>query len=179
MSDKRLLLLNYLFFIAFNLIITSFQSSLWVQLFAPLPAPHFWVPTIAFWALYRSTAEGFVMLYIMTTLIGAFTSAPLGLLLLVNLCLFGISRAIKSKVYQPGPLFFAIVCSIATLAFVPLQWVLSVAFEKNSLSEWLLGDWIAKVLFTPLIAFATYPIFVKIDDITEKELPTETGRQFE
>ncbi|MEZ4872375.1 MAG: hypothetical protein R2827_09055 [Bdellovibrionales bacterium] len=178
MSDKRLLLLNYALFALYGVLTVGFQTSLWVQLLGGFPAPHFWIPILAYWALYRIPREGVLMTYITTFIIGSVTALPLGMFLLINLTLYLAAAGIKAKFYQPGPIFFAFICAAMSLLFMPIHWIYSLVLETNPIVDLEVLNWIAQSTLTPLLAFIVYPIFCIIDDLTQKDLPTEVGRQF-
>ncbi|MBC86616.1 MAG: hypothetical protein CL677_05500 [Bdellovibrionaceae bacterium] len=179
MSDKRLLILNYFCFVVYGIFTIGFQTSIWSQVLGGFPPPHFWLPVLAYWSLYRSPKEGLIMTYLITLLVASVTAMPLGMFLLLNIILYALSYTFKSKFYQPGPIFFAIICGAMSVAFMPIHFILSLIIEPTPIQDLEIIFWLLQSLLTPLLSFAVYPIFCIIDDLTNKELPTEVGRQFE
>ena len=89
----------------YGLITVSFQTSLWMQVFSGFPPPHFWMPVLAYWSLYRTPKEGVIMTYLTTFIAASMSALPLGVFLLINLTLYAGAFAFKLKTGKRQLLF--------------------------------------------------------------------------
>ncbi|MCB0415450.1 MAG: hypothetical protein KDD50_14030 [Bdellovibrionales bacterium] len=179
MTDKKLIFKNYLFFIIGATLLSSFQTSLWVTHLNGLPSPNFWMPTLAFWALYRHEKEFLIMIYLITLILSPLSGIPLGLFLLNNTIITLVAYFVKQRLYQPGVIFYMLICGAMTMSYPFIYWLLSHLLEENPINSFSIYNWMMQTLLTTLVALPLYMLYVWIDDVTQMELPTETGRQFQ
>ena len=175
MKQQSLILGNYGLFLLASAILTSFQVSLWMQFFGYFPAPQIWITTLIYWTIYRRPSEGVIMTYLLTALIASLTAMPLSLLLITNIILFALTMAFKQRIYWSSPTYFMMLSALATLCFPVVHFILSFLFENNSITDPAVLDWILSSLLTALFALPTFLIYSWFDQLTHKELPTETG----
>lgn len=175
MRDQGLLIGNYAAFALIGLALATLQSSLWMQVFGSFPAPHLWLPIAIYWSIYRKPQEGILICYVLSIAIAPLTAAPMGILLLLLLILWGCVYVFKRRIFWPGTTYFMLVVGAATLALPILHFILSWIFERNPTSSFYFFEWIMKSLLTPLVSIPLLVLFQKIDMLTHKEIPTETG----
>lgn len=175
MSLRKSLLFNVLLYVLLNVAFTSFQCSLWLQFFGYFPSPHMWIPTLAYWAIYRRIQEGLFMSYLLVISTVALSSIPLSLFLLLNLLCFALALIVKQRIYWYGPTYLMLICGLISLAFPLFHFLLSWLLEPKPIQDPEILDAILSGLFTALIALPLYYVFVRLDALTHKELPTETG----
>lgn len=166
---------NYILHLLTTLILTSLQCSLWLQFFGYFPAPLMWQPVIAFWAVYRNLSEGLLMTYLLTITTVSLSAIPLSLFLFLNLVCFVVAKAIKQRIYWSGPTYLMLISGTLSLFFPLGHFILSWAIEPNPITDPEILDSILSALFTVLMAMPLYFLFVKIDQKTNKELPTDVG----
>lgn len=177
MREKALLFSNYLLFIFFTLLLLGIQSTLWLLVFGDFPPAHFWVPTIVFWAIYRNFFEGVTMTYLITMVICSYSVAPLGLMLFINSTCFALIYLLRTRLYWPGTTFIMLANGVFALAHPIVHYSFSHGFETTPIQDFLFFEWALRALLTTLLSLVIYPIFLTIDRITQKEIPTETGGQ--
>lgn len=159
------------------LVLVGAQTSLWLQLFGHFPTPSLWLPTLVYWTIYRSPKEGLFMIYVISVILSPLTVLPLGVILLINTCLFFVGLIIKSRFYQPGPVYYSMLTGFIVFMFPAFHTIFSWTFFNNPLKETFFFLWILKPLLTMLFCFPLHLLYVFYDDLTEKSLPTETGRK--
>ncbi|MCB0390425.1 MAG: hypothetical protein KDD58_04000 [Bdellovibrionales bacterium] len=175
MNIRNLKITNYIAFLFINLALTSLQCSLWLQFFGFFPSPYMWLPTLAYWAIYREIHEGLFFSYFLVIETVALSSIPLSLFLLINLFCFGLVVLIKQRIYWSGPTYLMLISGIISIAFPIFHFFLSWAIEPKPISDTEILDGILSSLFTSLVAMPLYYLYSSIDKITNKSLPTEAG----
>jgi len=175
LKNQSLVLANYGLHLIFALFIAALQCSLWMQIFGSFPAPHFWLPTLVYWSIYRDLGEGLIMTYLLTIFLASLTALPLGLFFFINLSLFLTSYFSRKRFYWSGTSFFMMNSALMTFLFVVFHFIFSWSLEKNPIQELLFFQWIMKPLLTALSAFFFHRFLIWMDTITEKDWPTETG----
>ncbi|MCH2534777.1 MAG: hypothetical protein MK008_10085 [Bdellovibrionales bacterium] len=178
MKDQTKLIKNFAFFLSTLLILTTLETSLWMQVFGTFPSPSFWIPVLVYWSIYRSHKQGLFMAYLMAFIISPLTALPLGMFLLTNLVLFEIAFFVRSRFYQPGVIYFTLVCGLITFSLPIVLLLLSWLIENKPLKDLQVFALFMKPLLTMLVCIPLSYLFMYFDDKTDIALPTETGRQF-
>ena len=180
MKELRDSVANFLLFFLVTLFLVCLQVSLWPKYLGGFPSPHFWIPALTYWCLYRPPKETLLMTYVISFLVAPLSSTPLGLFAFTNILLvIGVST-FKMRFYQSGSVYFALCVGLMTFALVPAKLIVTFALDPQNLRLNIhVFDWILKTLFTTLISLPMYSLFMFFDDYTQKQLPTETGRVLE
>ncbi len=177
MRDYRGAFKNYFLFYLSAIALTCFQVSLWPKYAGNIPAPHFWIPVLTYWNLYRSPKEGLIMSYLLSLLLAPLTVIPLGMIMFINTIFVIVVLAFKNRFYQPGPIYFSMSVGLITFLFVPVRYMISFVLDNAHFTLQIhFFDWIFTTLLTTLAALPLYTIFMFFDALTQKELPTESGR---
>lgn len=168
-------LTNYGIFWFLALLLTAFQSSLWLQLFGYSSSPYAWITILAFWTIYRSVAEGLIMVYLLSVTIAPSTAMPLDLLIFSNILLFTVGHMFRRRIYWPGGTYFMLVCGAMAL-MLPFTHILgSWLLDDGVGANFLFFEWIMRTLLTTLLALPLHPLFAWADRVTHKVLPHEAG----
>lgn len=175
MNFRNLSFTNYLLFLLLTLILTSLQCSLWMQFFGYFPAPQMWIPTLAYWAIYRDTGEGLIMAYLIVVSTISLSAVPLSLFLGIVIICFLLAKLIKERIYWRGTTYLTLISLVLALAFPLLHYLLSWAFEPVRITDPEALDNILSALLTALMSLPLYFLYAKIDELTKKDLPTDVG----
>lgn len=166
---------NYLMFLLVTTLLTSLQTSLWLQILGSFPAPQMWAPPLVYWCLYRQPRESIIMVYIVSALSAALTAMPISLILLTNMGLFVAIYLFKCRIYWSGPLFFMLVVGGFNILLPVIHIILSWTSEKNPITDPQIFEWIISTLLTMLVALPLFHLYSWFDAVTHKEQPKETG----
>jgi len=169
---------NFSLFTFIALVFCSLQSSSWFFLFNQHTSPQTWLPILVYWSLYRRPFESLIMIYILSFTMTSQTATPLGMILTLQISLYYTAYTLKSRLYQPGAVFFMTATGILTLLSPIFHLILSYFLEVNVIDQFYFMDWVLNALLTSLFALPCHLLFVWFDDLTDMVLPTETGRQF-
>lgn len=178
MKDQKKLIKNFALFLITLLLLTTLETSLWLQIFGSFPSPSFWIPVLVYWSIYRSHKQGLIMSYLMAFVISPLTALPLGMFLLINLVLFEFAYFARSRFYQPGVIYYTLVCGLITFLLPIVLFLLSWLIEKKPLMDLQFFALFLKPLLTMLVCIPLSFLFMFFDEKTDVSLPTETGRQF-
>ncbi len=178
MREVNRRILNIAFYALFTLILVSFQTSLWPQWLGPIPPPYFWIPTIVYLALYQPPLKAVVTIYVTSLVISSMSSMSAGLLMLNHLLIFTILLALKSRVFWPGTSYFMLATAIASFAFSPFLFLLSIMIEANPMPYPRVLPWLTAVLLTPILSPFLYNIFIWTDRTTKIDQAKELGADF-
>lgn len=178
MKDQKKLIKNFALFLSTLLFLTTLETSFWMQVFGNFPSPSFWVPVLVYWSIYRSHKQGLIMAYLTAFVISPLTALPLGMFLLTNLVLFEIAYFVRSRFYQPGVIYYTLVCGVITFCLPIVLLLLSWVIENKPLMDLHFFALFLKPLLTMLVCIPLSFLFMLFDDKTDIALPTETGRQF-
>lgn len=168
-------LTNYLIFLVAAILLTALQSSLWLQLFGWFPAPQIWLAILTFWVLYRELWESVAMMYILATVVSAFTAMPFAHLLVINLLTCLTLAFTKKRVYWAGSTFYMLASGASVLCLFVFTFLISWRYDKNPIRDVSLFSWLISVLLTMLVSLPLHSIFGWFDRFTNKEHPTEAG----
>jgi hypothetical protein len=166
---------NGFLFLLTGLAMAGLQTSIWDQMFGAFSTPHFWLPVLVYWCLYRTTAEAIVFVYLISTVLSAFTIMPVGLLILINLGVAAVVSAGQQRLYVPGLNYFMLMCGLAGFLFTAFHLSLSWTLEEFPVTRVGVFLWIMRTLLTALAGGMLYGLFRALDRLTEKEIPAETG----
>jgi len=108
-----------------------------------------------------------------------FTAMPIALIMAINITLSLIVFTAKSHFYQPGILYFVLSNLLASFLLPFTHALFSFTMESTPIASLLFFDRLLQILLTALISFPIYQVFIWFDKITDKKLPTETGRNLE
>ena len=175
MRETSLIVSNYVLFVLLTQLLSGVQCSLWLQIFGPFVAPQLWVPTLVYWTFYRRPHEGLAMTYLLTIALASLTAMPFSLFLMVNLVLFCLGLFVKTRIYWGTSTFFMLMCGAFSLFFPWVHWLFSLMVENNPIQGLSIFDWIMQSLLTTLCSLPLFYLLQKIDDLTQKEIPTEMG----
>jgi len=167
-----LALLNFALFTLLALFLIALQTTLWLQLFGDLPAPHTWIPILVFWILYRPASQSLIMTYAVALVLASSTVLYLGSILLLCACIYLLIQAVKMRIYVPGSIFFMALCGLAGLTFPILSYLLSWILDPNPLSNPRVLSWILSTLLTMLLSLALYPLLTWLDRVSDKSSST-------
>ncbi|MGE0762027.1 MAG: hypothetical protein AB7N80_01990 [Bdellovibrionales bacterium] len=168
-------LTNYMLFTIVAILLAALQSSLWLQLFGWFPAPQIWLAVLTFWVLYRELWEGVLMMYILATVVSAFTALPFAHLLVINLLTCLSLAFAKRRIYWAGSTFFMLANGAAVLCLFVFTMLVSWRYDRNPIRDLSFFSWLISVLLTMLVSLPLHSIFSWFDRLTSKEHPTEAG----
>lgn len=165
---------NLLIYFFSIVLVCGFQTTMWLQMFGSIAAPQLWLNIMVFIMLYKRNFHAIFLIYVLGFVLTVFTLAPLKLIYLTLLILFGLVYFVKKRIFWPGSGYFTIMCSLAGIAFHIIYLLLSVFLEKNPASLEFTGR-MTQIILTPLFAPATYWILSKLTINVGEELSHQTG----
>lgn len=149
-------------------LLISFQTSLWPLLLGPFP-PQFWILPFVYLGIYFPLHHALLYVFGLAFLLSFASSAqpfiflaPLGALTL------GLSY-FRSRVFWPGPTYYALLVFLSCLLWPALLWTSSTIYDPSPLvfpSPWA---WSFQVLLTPWLAFPLYRVLDTLDTWTLPE----------
>lgn len=154
---------NFLVFCLTQIVLVSFQTSLWMQVLGNFPPPQLWLPAFVYWALYRKPPESIAMLYLTVFIAGSLTALPYSLLLLILIAIYVGLFFLKERIYWSGSTFFMLACGFSILLFPITHFIFSWFMEANPIHDPELFNWIISILLTMLCALPLYHLFSLID----------------
>ena len=168
-------LANILLLFVLVLFLTLVQTSIWYQMFYPVPPASFWLPVVVYLSLYRRLSSGILTIYLLGILLNAMTSMPLYLMLLSLLSVFLVTRAVRVRFHWNGATYIMLSCAVAVMTFHISVWLLSLIFETNNLSQPNYTSWFMQLVLTPLITPFLFTICSMIDQFTQYEALDDVG----
>ena len=177
MRELGLIVLNYLLFSLLAVLLASFQSSLWLQLFGYTPPPYMWLAVVNYWVMFRRPGRALIMNYLVAYALFAMTGMPLNILFSVLLMNFAVLYFIRDRVFWAGPTHFMLACG-GSAFFMPISIMIScLIFEAHPFLDFHAFAWIITALFTALAALPIYYVLVFIDRLTFQDAPKDTSSE--
>ncbi len=177
MREIGFIVLNYVGFTLMTVLLASFQSSLWLQLFGYTPPPYMWIAIVNYWVMFRRPGRAMIMTYIAAYALFAMTGMPLNILFSILIINFAILYFIRDRVFWTGPTHFMLACG-GSAFLLPLSTAIScVIFEAHPFVEFRFFSWIISALFTALSALPIYYVLVFIDRLTFQDAPRDTSSE--
>lgn len=165
-------LLNFILLLLVLVLVSGFQSTFWYQLFGTVPAPMLWLCLIVYISLYRKLYGALFMIYVMSLALMGFTIIPMKMLLISLLLVYLILYSIRSRVFWEGPVYYTLMCGVASVAYHVIYFFSSLVIERNPAPIDFLERFIQLAL-TPLFCVPMYWLLVKIDKMTLEEMSPE------
>lgn len=159
----------------FALLLAGFQTTFWHQIFGAVQPPLLWLVVFTYLALYRSGMTALFQLTMLVLMLAAFTAISVKTFYVGLLIYFMVIYILKSRIFWSGPGYFLLVCSVGSVAFHLIFFVLALFLEKTAVDVMFL-ERLTQVLLTPAFAFPIYWIMVAVDDLfVKKELKADVG----
>lgn len=175
MKERMQLLGNVALFLIATLLLGTFQTSLWFQVFGYFPGPALWVTCLIYVALYRSTLETVIFAYVTAFVLATMTAMPEGLLMVTCLALALSAQVFKQRIYWQGASYSMLICGLGAFFFHIYHWTASFVIGDLPLSKPQVIDWIIEALLTPLAAPILFPVFHWLDKMTNREQAPEAS----
>lgn len=175
MPKSSQLLINLITTFILFIILCLTQTTMWFQLFHPVPAPNLWLPVVVYFSLYRPFKLGVSSIYLSGLFLATMTSQPLYLVLLNLLCIYFGLQILRLKFFWAGTGYFVMVCTASVILLHITSWLLSLNFETNFLRQPRWGAWIFQIFLMPFLAPIIFTIFRRIDNWTQFQIPNEYG----
>ncbi|HRK06632.1 MAG TPA: hypothetical protein PLZ57_02590 [Pseudobdellovibrionaceae bacterium] len=176
MREKFLRLLNIAIFALVLLLLTSAQTSLWMQIFGYFPAPLLWLPIIAYVAINRTPLETIIITQIFSLIMAPATVMPEGLLMICNLGVALSVQVFKTRIYWNAATYIMMVSGGSVVLFHLLHMLGSFMVrmpDYQPLTSPSLSDWIVQAMLTPLAAPPIIWLLSFIDRLTGREMAVE------
>lgn len=175
MPKSSQLIINLFCTLSVLILLSLAQTTMWFQVFHPVPAPNLWLPVIVYFSLYRPFKLGVSCIYVSGLFLATMTSQPLYLLLLNLLCIYFGLQVLRLKFFWSGTGYFVMVCTASIFLLHFSSWLLSLNFENNFLRHPRYGAWIFQLFIMPFLAPIVFAIFRRIDSWTQFQIPNEYG----
>lgn len=175
MKSQLLHISNIVLILTLGLLLASVQNTLWFQFFGQLPAPLMWTLPIVYLSLNRSSIEAVLTIYLYCFILGAFTLAPVGILMFIGLVSFIICQNIRRRIYWIGKTYGASLCAVLAFALPVLHFIFSAVFEANPIHHPAIYNWMLQPLASYLAGYFFFPALSFIDLATHKEQLVEIG----
>ncbi len=176
MREKLLRLLNIGIFALVLLLLTSAQTSFWMQIFGHFPAPLLWLPIIAYVAINRSPLETIIVTQFFSLIMAPATVMPEGLLMICNLGVALSVQLFKTRIYWNSATYIMMVSGGSVLLFHLFHLVGSFLVRMPNyqpLTQPSVSDWIVQAMLTPLAAPPIMWLLHFIDRLTGREIAVE------
>ncbi len=175
MSSPGLRILNTIALFIILFVALGVQSTLWQQIFGPVPSPQLWLIVMVYAIVYRPPRFSLFLVYGLGLGVLSTTATSMGMLYLNLLILYTLVSLFKSRFYWGGAGYFTLMCLIASLSF-HLIYLFSSGLIEEHMAEVLFWQRTAQVLLTPFAAVIFYPILKKLDQWTfSEEILIESG----
>ncbi len=162
-------LFQFTLFLAALILLSTMQTSFWLQVFGYWPAPNMWIPVLVYFALYNQIIPLFWFIYLCFWVLSTLTLIPDGILILLIMSIGLFTRFFKRRIYWSGSTYFMLACSGASLLFNALHCILSLSFEADPMRSPQIATWLGQALLTTIPAFILFPIFQWFDKLTQRE----------
>jgi hypothetical protein len=174
LKNHWLIALNIALLIIFAILLSALQTSLWLQVLGPFPAPQFWIVILCYAVLNRHLSEGILITYLLTMAVSSFTVYPAENLLAVNMGCLMFIVFIKNRIYWSSPNYFMLMSGATLTVFYFLFFILSQLVDANPIRSPALFDWIISLLLTMLISLPAYRFLKWFDKMTDRDETAET-----
>ncbi len=175
MPKSSQLISNLAITLALLLLLCLAQTTMWYQIFYPVPNPNLWLPVIVYFSLYRTFKLGVSSIYVSGLFLATMTSQPLYLVLLNLLCIYFGLQILRLKFFWAGTGYFVMVCTASMVLLLFSNWLLSMNFENNFLQYPRWSAWLFQLFLMPFLAPVIYAIFRRVDSWTQFQIPNEYG----
>lgn len=165
---------NILVFFTMLMLLCGIQTTFWLQIFGDIPAPLLWLNLMIFIMLYKRFSHALFLIYALGFSLMAFSLAPLKLIWISLLLLFGVVYFIKKRIFWTGAGYYTIMCAFSGVAFHIIYLVASRILEKNP-AHIEFTSRMLQIILTPFFAPATYWMLTKLTKNMGEELTHETG----
>ena len=139
--------------------------------------PRMYIPLIVYLGLFRNPLEGILTIYAILISLSPTTSVALGQLLLNGLLIFLLLQAIKSRVFSPGPIYFATLTSVSSFINSFLWWFYDMTSSQVSVYFPAIHIWLLQSALSLLIAPLLFSLFGKLDLLTKKTPLMESSQK--
>src|SRR5579863_6223079 len=115
MKEKALLFANIGLYVVAVMILGSFQTSFWFQIFGYFPSPAFWLPCLIYFSLHRGWIETILLSYLVGFVLSTMTAMPEGMLMLVCMSLALSVKMFKRRIYWETSTYMMLICGLGAL----------------------------------------------------------------
>jgi hypothetical protein len=167
--------LHYTIVFLFALLLAGFQTSFWFHVFGGITPPLLWLVVFTYIALYRNGMSAVFQLMFLAIMLAAFSSIGLKVFYLGLLIYFVVIYLTKSRIFWSGPGYFLMICSMGSIAYHVIFYLLSMTVESTR-AEPMVLERITQILLTPAFAFPVYWILNSVDGMfIRREIKTDFG----
>ena len=154
--------LSVLSLVLFSFLICGFQTTIWPQFFPWIPAPLLWINLVVYLAIERKPFTALSLIYLVGFINCAFSALLLGQMLLSLFVLFWSLYFVRTRIYWPGSMYFAVMCLLGVSAFQVTYLAISFLTEEQSAGI-MFFDRLAQVFLTPALSFVVFSTMKKLD----------------
>lgn len=157
------------------LLLAGLQTSFWFHLFGAVTPPLLWLVVITYVAAYRDGMSAIYQLVFLALLLSAFTATSLKVFYLSLLIYCVFIHFFKSRIFWSGSGYFLMLCTMGSVAFHFIFYLLAVIVDKGR-ADLILIERVTQILLTPAFCLPIYWVLNFIDGLFHRrEIKTETG----
>lgn len=168
-GERRQAVVNLVVYSVMALLLAGLQTSLWYHLFGGMTPPALWLLLILFLALFRSTREGILNVFVISAALSVFTGASTGLLTITTLSFYLTYRFFKSRIFWPGLSYFALMSFTSVIVFKLYYWFFSTLLERIPLTKPLFWATVGQTVLTGIMSFLLFPFLRAFDQMLRDE----------